>query len=124
MLFAQHNNSGHVESNAAVLGGEGAAQPTQGLDEVTYSTKIAAVAGAIAVLVADAATPTQGHVNTLNTAFAAFTPHVIGLRHYTAADLATVTANIATLVADAASPTQDHVNTLNTNWGTFTGGLI
>lgn len=92
------------------------------LDDATFGTDLIAVSAAVAVLVADGATPTQAHVNTANTAYTTLKGD-LSVRTFVAADKTTFETALAQLVTDAGSPTQAHVNTMNTAWGTFLGGL-
>ena len=113
-LFAELNNSGNADGAFAALQSLSASPGS--LDEATFQTNLAAVKTAMATLVTDAASPTQAHVTTLNTAY---TTTLKGAatdwkyRKYTVADEASLASAIATLVADAATPTQAHVNTAN-----------
>lgn len=57
---------------------------TTATDSATVTSTAATAAAALAVLVADGASPTQGHVNTLNTAYGALATAITALQ----ADLA------------------------------------
>src|SRR5690349_2153136 len=86
-LFAETNNSGSSGSAFAALQALGA---TPGpIDETSYGAARAAFEAAVAVLVADGASPTQAHVTTANSALTTYRAQLT-YRHYTAANLATV----------------------------------
>ena len=120
---AEVANSGNSTGAFAALQALGVTQPAP-IDEKTYATNRATFETALAVLVADGASPTQVHVTTVNTAYSALnTPH-LGHRHYVAANKTAFESALATLVADGASPTQAHVTAANSAYTTFVGGLI
>jgi len=81
------------QASPATLAASAAADAaTLATHNTSATTHAIAVAAAVAVLVADGATPTQAHVNTLNTAY--------GLL---ATDLTNISADSAALTADTAA---------------------
>src|SRR5207237_260115 len=69
-LFAETNNSGNADGAFAALQSLGA-NPGP-IDETTYRTDKAAFEAALAVCVADGASPTQAHVTSANNAYTTF----------------------------------------------------
>jgi hypothetical protein len=120
-LWAERQSPGSSTGAVANLKALGA--DLQHIDEAGYNTALAAVVAAMAVLVADGASPTQAHVNTLNSAWGTLLTH-ISVRHHTASARTTFAADVATLVADGASPTQGHVNTANSDLTTLKASII
>jgi hypothetical protein len=121
--FAQTNNSTEVSDNGsfAALQALGA-QPGR-IDETTYLADRAAFEAALAVCVADGASPTQAHVTTANSTYTTLKADLT-YRHFVAADKTAFEAALAVCVADGASPTQAHVTAANSAWTTVAGGLI
>jgi hypothetical protein len=122
-LLAATNNAGSVNSeDVQALKSFGIVDSIP-INDVQFSTNKTAFEAALAVLVADGASPTQAHVTTANTAY---TTHLVELaiRHSVKADKVAFEAALAVLVADGASPTQAHVTTANNAYTTFKGGVI
>lgn len=90
------------------LGAATAADDAAGTASGTLTTDVAA---AVAVLVADGASPTQGHVDTLNTAWALLATAIAATKTATAA--AAVAANPADAVLDIDRDRIININALN-----------
>jgi hypothetical protein len=118
---AEVANSGNVTGAFAALRDLGASPGP--IDETTYLADRAAFEAALAVCVADGASPTQAHVTSANNAYTTFKADLT-YRHYVAADKTAFEAALAVCVADGASPTQAHVTSANSAYTTFVGGLI